>query len=646
MEHLGTQRRKVGLTLMSMTTTSAAQPADDLGNWMDELQKDAVPTVKTPFGVRLLECAGAALAGIIAVLLLCGVVARYVFAVPIIWMDEAVSMAFIWLAMIGSVIAVHRNEHLRLALFVDMLSPRVRPLVHAFALVAVAAVLLALIGPAVEYTQDEWFIRTPALDIPNSFRVAAIAFGLIGMLVLVAVYAHRSVPLRALIAAVVIVSLLVGSFWLIRPALPQLGTLNLLIFLVGFVGVCLAAGVPIAFCFAVGAVSYLVFSTHIPVQVIIGRMDEGMSALVLVSVPVFVLLGCILDHTGMGKAIVDFLASLLGHVKAGMAYVLLGSLFIVSGISGSKVSDMATVAPALFPEMKRRGNKPSEMVALLATGAAMADTVPPSIVLIVLGAVAGVSIAGLFNAGFVVAAVLLISLMALARWKARHENIHQTSRRSIKTVLSLLLIAAPALALPFLIRGAVGEGVATATEVSAVAVAYALLVGKLMYGGIGVHRFYKMLVETAALSGTVLLVLGAASAMAWVVTQSGVVQQLSTFMTSLPGGPIAFMAVSILVFLLLGCLLEGLPAVLLLAPIMYPIARKLGIHEIQYSMVIVCAMNIGLMIPPIGVGFYVACRIGEAKPDEVMRAIWPYLAALLVGVAVVASVPWLSTVAL
>ena len=183
-----------------------------------------------------------------------------------------------------------------------------------------------------------------------------------------------------------------------------------MIFLVGVVALCLVAGVPIAFCFGMGTLCFLAFSTTVPLLVMIGRMDEGMSSLILVSVPIFVLLGCVLDATGMGKAIVDFLASLLGHVRAGMSYVLLGSLFIVSGISGSKVSDMATVAPALFPEMKRRGHKPKEMIALLATGAAMADTVPPSIVLIVLGSVAGVSIAGLFQSGFVVAMVLLLAL--------------------------------------------------------------------------------------------------------------------------------------------------------------------------------------------------------------------------------------------
>jgi tripartite ATP-independent transporter DctM subunit len=272
--------------------------------------------------------------------------------------------------------------------------------------------------------------------------------------------------------------------------------------------------------------------------------------------------------------------------------------------------------------------------------------VPPSIVLIVLGAVAGVSIAGLFQAGFVIAMVLLSVLLVLARWKARNEDMHDAKRAPMSLVRRFLIIAAPALVLPFLIRAAVGEGIATATEVSTVAVIYALFVGQVMYGGIGLRKFYDMLVETAALSGVVLLVLGAASAMAWSITQSGVVQQLSVFMTSLPGGWIGFMAVTILVFVALGCLLEGLPAVLLLAPIMFPIAKSLGINDIHYSMVIVCAMNIGLMMPPIGVGFYIACRIGNAPPDEVIGAIWPYLVALLVGVVIIAAFPQITALAL
>lgn len=596
--------------------------------------------------MKPLEAAAASLTASIIVLLLAGVLSRYVFSKSIVWVDEVVSIAFIWLTMIGTAIAMHRNEHLRLTLLVERLSPQARDAINALAIAAIAAFLIAMLPPAYTYAHEEWFITTPALNIPNTFRVAAIPFGLGAMLVVVLAYAWKTVPPRTLAAAVAVVAGVAGLCWWQMPALGELGHLNIAIFLVALVGACLAAGVPIAFCFGLGALSFLSFTTDVPLLIVVGRMDEGMSSLILVSVPIFVLLGCVLDATGMGKAIVDFLASLLGHVKAGMSYVLLGSLFIVSGISGSKVSDMATVAPALFPEMARRGNKRPAMVALLATGAAMADTVPPSIVLIVLGSVAGVSIAGLFQAGFVVAMVLLLALLVLARWKARHEATDGVRRAPLKTMGRFMLVAAPALVLPFLIRSVVGGGVATATEVSTIAVLYAVIIGQVLYGGIRPAKFYAMLVETAALSGAILLILGAASAMAWTITQSGVVQQLSQVLTSLPGGWIGFMAVTVAVFLVLGCLLEGLPAILLLAPIMFPIARKLGINDVHYAMVIVCAMNVGLMMPPIGVGFYVACRIGGAKPDEVMHAIWPYLLALLAGVALIAAVPAISTIAL
>ena len=613
------------------------------------LDVDAQPSgmgIPSSWWMKPLEACGALLMAFLVLLLFAGVVSRYAFGNPIVWTDEVASIAFIWLAMLGAVIAVYRNEHLRLTLVVDRLPERAREFVHAFALAAMAAVLLALIAPAYHYMVDEWPIRSPALGIPNAFRVAAIAFGMLAMFVLLLAYATRTVRRPALVAAVLLVAAIAAICWLAAPQLAKLGHLNILIFLVAFTLVCLAAGVPIAFCFAIAAVSYLAFATRMPLVVVVGRMDEGMSSLVLLSVPIFVLLGCILDATGMGKAIVDFLASLLGHVKAGMSYVLLGSLFIVSGISGSKVSDMATVAPALFPEMKRRGHKPAEMVALLATGAAMADTVPPSIVLIVLGAVAGVSIAALFQAGFVVAMVLLLTLIVLARWKARDEDMRATRRASFGLVRHLALLAGPALVLPFLIRILVGEGVATATEVSTVAVLYALLIGMVLYGGIGSRKLYAMLVDTAALTGAILFILGAAAAMAWSITQSGVVQQLSGFLTALPGGWLSFMAVTIVVFLVFGCLLEGLPAVLLLAPIMFPIAKKLGINDVHYAMVVVCAMNIGLMMPPIGVGFYIACRIGNINPDLVLGAIWPYLFALLVGVVIIALVPAISTFAI
>ena len=612
---------------------------------LDAPDLDAGPRRGSAF-MRPVEAVAAALLTLIVALLFTGVVSRYVFHRPIIWIDEVASISFLWLAMLGSAIAIDRAEHLRLTIFLTLMPERWRPRAETLALVLMATFLAALVWPAIDYAIEESWITSAALNIPLSWRVSAIPFGIGLMLLLVLAQIWRQgSPLQAL-GAVAFVAGASALLWVLGPNLRALGNLNILLFLVGFVAFFLVLGVPIAFCFGLGTLAFLTFTTNVPVFVVIGRMDEGMSALILISVPIFVLLGCILDATGMGKAIVEFLASMLGHVKAGMSYVLLGSLFLVSGISGSKVSDMATVAPALFPEMKRRGHKPKEMIALLSTGAAMADTVPPSIVLIVLGSAAGVSIAGLFTSGFIIAMVLLVVLALLARWKARHEVMEGIRRAPMKAIGRAAVIAAPALVLPFLIRSAVGGGVATATEVSTLAVLYAMVIGMVLYGGIRPAKIYSMLVETAALSGAILIILGTAAAMAWALTQTGFANQLVAMVSDLPGGWMTFMLVSIAIFLVLGCILEGLPAIVLMAPIMFPVARSLGINDIHYSMVVVTAMNIGLMAPPIGVGFYIACKIGNVSPDEAMGAIWPYIGALFVGLLIIAAFPFFSTFAL
>lgn len=622
---------------MQLTDT---QPEGELA--LGGIEAMAEPKRAEPW-MRPIEIAAAGLLLVMIVTVLANVFFRYVLHKPLIWGDEVASLSFIWMAMLGAALAVDRHEHMRLTVFLPLLPERTARLAEIAGQVLVCVLLLRLLPVAVEYAYEESFVTSPALQIPMSWRASAIPAGIGLMAVLMVISVLRSREWRAIAGTLIVTGALVALCWWLKPSLLSIGNWNLPIWLGLLVAALLCIGVPIAFCFALGTLAYLTFASHAPVFVMLGRIDEGMSALILLSVPVFVLLGCILDATGMGKAIVNFLASLLGHVKAGMSYVLLGSMFLVSGISGSKVSDMATVAPALFPEMRRRGHSPSEMTALLATGAAMADTVPPSIVLIVLGSVAGVSIAGLFTSGFAIAMVLLVMLAILARWKARTEDMAGVRRAGLGVIGKTAIVAVPALVLPFMIRSLVAGGVATATEVSTIAVVYAFIIGIVLYGGIPLRKMGTMLVETAAMSGAILLILGAASAMAWALTQSGFARDLMTIVTGLPGGWVVFMLASIVIFLVLGCFLEGLPAIVLLAPIMFPISRGLGIHDIHYAMVIVTAMNIGLMAPPIGIGFYIACKIANVPADQVMRKIWPYLAALLVGLLAIAAVPWFST---
>ncbi|OYU72738.1 MAG: hypothetical protein CFE45_39240, partial [Burkholderiales bacterium PBB5] len=200
------------------------------------------------------------------------------------WVDEAVSIAFLWLAMLGAAIAIHRNEHLRLTIFVQMLPARWQGPVQAFGLGVVALFLIVLSWPALEYIESESMVTTPALEIPNSWRVSAIAFGILSMLGVLVGHAWRTCSKRHLAGAVVVLAALVGACFGLKPAFAELGHLNIAIFLIGFVLVGLVAAVPIAFCFGIGTIAFLAFTTQVPIGVMVGRMDEGMSSLVLVSV--------------------------------------------------------------------------------------------------------------------------------------------------------------------------------------------------------------------------------------------------------------------------------------------------------------------------------------------------------------------------
>ena len=576
------------------------------------------------------------------IVLFVGIISRYVLHAPIVWSDELAGILFLWLAMLGSVVAFQRAEHMRMTAIIGMIRPEGRLFLDVFATAASLAFLLLVIHPAYEFAADEVFVTTPALGIVNTWRAAALPVGIGLMLIVATLRLAATANVKHLVAAVAAVGVLVAILALLAPVLKPLGNLNLLIFFVFIVGAMVFAAVPIAFAFGLATVGYITLTTSTPDVVVIGRMDEGMSHLILLAVPLFVFLGLLIEMTGMARAMVGFLASLLGHVRGGLHYVLVGAMYLVSGISGSKAADMAAVAPVLFPEMTKRGAKPGDLVALLAATGAQTETIPPSLVLITIGSVTGVSIAALFTGGLLPAIVLAIGLCAVVWWRYRGEDLSHVQRATRREIGRAFLIAIPAIALPFVIRAAVVEGVATATEVSTIGIVYSILAGLLIYRQFDWRRLYPMLVETAALSGAILFIIGAATGMAWALTQSGFSASLATFMTALPGGVPVFLIVTIIAFVILGSVLEGIPAIVLFGPLLFPIARQVGVHEVHYAMVVVLAMGIGLFAPPFGVGYYAACAISRIHPDEGMGPIVGYIVALLIGTLIVAAVPWIS----
>src|SRR5919112_903111 len=369
---------------------------------------------------RLVEIPAALLVVAEIVVLLAGILARYVFHKPIVWSDELAGILFLWLAMLGSVIAFQRGEHMRMTAIVGMLKPRARAFLDVVAIAAPLAFLLLVIHPAYEFAADEVYVTTPALEIANSWRAAALPVG-IGLMLLAALLRLASVAdWRHVAGALALVAAMAGLMVGLAPALKPLGNLNLLIFFVGLVGLMVFAAVPIAFAFGLATFGYIALTTSTPEVVVIGRMDEGMSHLILLSVPLFVFLGLLIEMTGMARAMVGFLASLLGHVRGGLHYVLVGAMYLVSGISGSKAADMAAVAPVLFPEMKARGAKEGDLVALLSATGAQTETIPPSLVLITVGSVTGVSIAALFTGGLLPGGALAVLLCFVVRRRYRN----------------------------------------------------------------------------------------------------------------------------------------------------------------------------------------------------------------------------------
>ncbi|MBV8750563.1 MAG: TRAP transporter large permease subunit [Candidatus Eremiobacteraeota bacterium] len=575
------------------------------------------------------------------VILGAGVFTRYVLGNPLVWSDELATTLLLWLAMLGSVVAYRRGEHIRLSVVLRRSSPRVREILETISSVVTAIFVIELMPATLKFFNQEQNDFSPALNVPQSYVVLAIIVGLALILVLALLRLAEADPkvVLGVVAAAVVISAIV---WFGRGAFAGLGNVNLILFFVVLVGACVVIGIPIAFSFGVGTLSYILVVTSVRPDIVTSRMQEGVSNLVLLAVPLFIFLGLLMENAGIARRLVEALASLVGHLRGGLSIVLVAAMYLVSGISGSKIADMAAVAPVLFPDMVRRGQKRPSMIALLATSGAMAETIPPSLVLIIIGSVTGVSINALFYAGLLPAVVCSILLIAVALWSARRENVSLGTFAGWGAVARAVLVALPGLVLPLVIRYFVVDGIATATEVSVVGIIYSLLIGVFVYREFKWPSLYPALVDTTALAGAILLIIATATAMGWALTQSGFAQQLADALSHAPGGTVGIMLFSIVLFIVLGSVLEGIPAMVLFGPLLFPVAKAAGINEVHYAIVAVLAMGVGLFAPPVGVGFFAAGAIGKAQPEEVVVPIIPYMVALLIGLLIIAFVPWIS----
>jgi tripartite ATP-independent transporter DctM subunit len=346
-----------------------------------------------------------------------------------------------------------------------------------------------------------------------------------------------------------------------------------------------------------------------------------------------------MERGGISVRLVRFIEALVGHMRGGLLQVTVVSMYLISGLSGSKPADVAAVGTVMRDQLRERHGAP-EGAAVLAASAIMGETVPPSIAMLIVGSITSVSVAAMFIGGLIPAAIIALCLMALIYIRARRDHAAPVARAPVNVVLRAGFAAILPLIMPGALIAGILLGLATPTEVAAFAVLYGLVLSAIVYREMSLRALVRTVTDTAALAGVLLFIFAAASGFSWTLTIAYLPQRLVALLHSVGNSTEIFMIGSIALLIIVGVLLEGLPSLNVLAPLLLPIAGKLGLSELHYALVIIIAMGVGGFMPLAGVGFYVCCAVMRCDIEPASRAMLPYLAVVLLGLLLIAFMPW------
>ena len=406
----------------------------------------------------------------------------------------------------------------------------------------------------------------------------------------------------------------------------------------------LVLGVPVAFAIGAAGLAGLLWSGDFPLIIIMQQVHQSVDSFVLLAIPLFVFAGMLMETGGIAVRLVRLAQALVGWIRGGLAMAVVIAEYIFSGVSGSTIADVSAIGATVIPPMTRAGYRPGQAVSIVAAASAMGILVPPCILMIVLGSIANVSVAALFIAGFIPAVVLGAAIMAYIYWEARRAGIAPPQPQSGREIGRALKDAVIPLGLPAIIFGGILGGVVTPTEAAALAVLYAFVVGVFVYREIKWRDLPGIMTRSAVVTGTVCFLLAVAAVIAWMLAVAQVPAAILAGMQAISAGPITFLILNAILFILLGAVLEGLPAVVILVPAFLPVVKTMGIDLIHYSIVVTAATGIGLFLPPIGVGLFISCGIAGITIDKVTHEMMPYVTMLSIGLLLVIAFPWLTLV--
>ena len=401
---------------------------------------------------------------------------------------------------------------------------------------------------------------------------------------------------------------------------------------------------PVAYAIGAAATIGLLIADAAPLLIIPQRFFAGADSFVLLAIPLFILAGSLMETGGISLRLVELARVLVGHIRGGLGMAVVVAEMFFSGISGSTVADVSAIGALMVPSLIRIGFKPDRAVAIISASSAMGILIPPCLIMVVIAQIAGISVGALFLAGFIPATVLALALMVLIYVQARREGIGGTARASWAEAGRAFRRAIIPLMMPVIVFGAILGGIADPTEAAVLAVAYAFVVGVFVYKEIRWSQLPKIFIDSAVISGVVIFMVGAASSFSWILAYEHVPEKLAQMMLAISSAPMVFYILSITIFTLLAAVLEGLPAIIICLPIFLPIAIKFGIDPLHYSIVVVAATGLGLFLPPVGIGLYIACSFANLSADKTFRAMLPYTAVLAAGIVVLMMFPWLTLI--
>ncbi|WP_273499970.1 TRAP transporter large permease subunit [Paracoccus sphaerophysae] len=416
-----------------------------------------------------------------------------------------------------------------------------------------------------------------------------------------------------------------------------------------FLGVLIGSillGLPVAFALLLSALALMVHLDTFSVDILAQSLVNGIDSFPLLAIPFFLVAGEVMASGGLSRRIVRLATSLLGHRKGGLGYVAIFTSVLLAGLSGSAVADAAALVSILYPMMKQSGYPEGRSLGLLAAGGIIAPVIPPSLPLIVLGVAGNISIAKLFIGGIVPGLMMGAALMVTWSLVTRNETLAVTPRATGAERLAALRDGVWALIMPILIIGGIRSGIVTPTEAAVVAAVYAIAVSMLVYR----EMTWRMLVDTLISAGRstamVMFLVGAAMVADWLITVAQLPQQLAEALAPLVDRPLLLMLVIMILVFLVGMVMDLVPSVLILVPLLLPVIKMAGIDPVYFGLMFIINSCIGLITPPVGSVLNVVCGVGKAPMSKVVRGTLPFVTAHLILLGLFILFPALITVPL